>query len=113
MIEHSLASTGWRNELRLTSLVNLPYEEFGSINHLCHATDRRNSAFKNSAFQFNYSVKQGKIYIILPIDNEKVIINDSSKDVLCFKQNIIIGRSAGSNSGMDRVIFTDYPPGFS
>ena len=51
MIEKSLASIGWRNELGLTSFVNLPYEEFGSINHLCHATDRRISACKNSAFQ--------------------------------------------------------------
>ena len=68
---------------------------------------------KNVAFHYNYSTKQGKIYINSPIDNEKVILNDNLRDVLGFKRNVINCRSAGSISGMDRVIFANYPPDFS
>jgi hypothetical protein len=39
----------------------------------------------------------------------KVILNDNLRDVLGFKHNIINGKSAGSTSGMDRVIFAEYP----
>ena len=83
------------------------------MNDLCRSINRRISALKNDAFQFNYSMKQGKIYIIFPIDSESVILNDNLRQVLGFKQSIINGRSAAKTSGMDCVIFADYPPGFS
>ena len=42
------------------------------------------------------------------IKNEKVILDDNLREVLGFKHNIMNSRSAGSTSGMDRVLLADY-----
>ena len=93
--------------------IKLAYKEYGSMTELCRAITRRIYAHKNGAFNFYYLMKHAKIYISSPLDDEKVIINNNLRDVLCFKQNIINGRSTGSISGMERVIFADYRSGFS
>ena len=83
------------------------------MNVLCRAVNRGVSARKKGAFQFNGSIEHGKICISFPIENKKVILNDNLRDVIGFKQNIIIRRRIRSASGMDRYIFADYAPGFS
>ena len=88
-------------------------QKFGSMTDLYRSIIRRISPRKNGAFQFNYSMEQGKIYINSPIDSEKIILNDDLRDVLGFKHNIINGISSGSITGMDRVIFANHPSGFS
>ena len=90
----------------------LPYKEYSIMTDWCRAINRWISACQNGAFHFIYSMKQGEIYVISPIDNEKVFFNDSLWDILGYKQNIINGRSAGTISRMDNVIFAVYPPGF-
>ena len=37
--------------------LTLKYKEFGSVNYLCRAINRRNSDRKNDVFHFNYSIK--------------------------------------------------------
>ena len=80
---------------------------------LCRAINRRSYAGRNGVFQINYSIEQGKVYVSSTIDSEKVILNDNLSDVLGFKHNIINGRCAGTTSGMDHIVFTDTPSGFS
>ena len=92
--------------------IKLPYKEYGSMTHLCCYINRRISARENCAFHFNYFMEYGKISISSPINSEKIILNDSMRDVLGFKQSIINGRSTGSTSGMDCAGQLP-PPGFS
>ena len=89
----------------------LSYKEFGSMNELCRAINKKNSARKNDDIQLNYSKEEGKIYIISPIDNVKIIFKDNLREVLGFKHDVINGKSAGS--AMNRVIFAEYSPTFS
>ena len=48
----------------------------------CRSINRGISDLKNGAFQFSYSMEQGRICISSPTDNDKVILNDNLKDVL-------------------------------
>ena len=91
----SLITEQWIESMDLGECpsVTLPYKELISMNELYHAINWRISAHKNCPFKFHYSVEQGKIYIGSPMDNinwllSMVIINDSLRDVLGFKQNI-------------------------
>ena len=52
------------------------------------------------------------VYISSPIKNEMVHLNDNLRDFLGFKWNVIEVKSAGTISGMERVIFSNYPLGF-
>ena len=97
------------NELYEYPFITLPHKEFGSMNDLCCDLNRRISARENGAFEFNYSMEQGKSYISFPFDIEKVILNNNLRYFLGFKQNIINSRSARSTSVMDRVIIPGYP----
>jgi hypothetical protein len=83
------------------------------MNELCHVINKRISACKKGTFQFNYSREKAKIYISSPIANENVILNENLREVLGFKYNLINGKSAGSASGMNLVIFAEHPPAFS
>ena len=77
------------------------------------AINRKISSRKNDAFHFKFSVEHGRVYICSSINNELVHLYDNLRDVLGFKRNIIEGKSSGNISGMERVIFTDFPPGLS
>jgi hypothetical protein len=83
------------------------------MNELCRAINKKISARKNGTFQFNYSKKEGEVYISSPIDIGKVILNDNLREALGFKYNVINGKSAGSASSLNRVIFAEHLPAFS
>ena len=79
----------------------------------CHTINRKISYRRNGTFHFNYSMEYDRIYITAPVDTEMIHLNDNLRDVLGFKQNMINGRNAAIVSGIDNVIFADYPPGFA
>ena len=66
---------------------------------LCLAITRKISALKN-AFKLSYSVKQRRIYISSPTENEMNHLNDNLRDILGFTENIIEVKSAGRISGI-------------
>jgi hypothetical protein len=93
--------------------VTLRYKEYGTMTDLCRAINRKISYRRNGTFHFNYSMEHDRIYITSPVDTELIHLNDNLRDVLGFKQNMINGKNAGTVSGMDQVIFADYPPGLA
>ena len=58
-------------------------------------------------------MEQGRVYISSPVENKMIYLTNNLSDVLGFKQNIIEGKSTDTKSGKERVIFTDYPLGFT
>ena len=66
----------------------------------CHTIYKRNSARKNNAFHFNYSMEHGRVKTSSPIENEMVRFHDNLRDVLGFKRKIIEGENAETISGM-------------
>jgi len=62
-------------------IITLLFNEFGGMNDLCLAINRRISVRKNNAFQFIYIMEQGKIYISSLIDSDKVILSDNLSGV--------------------------------
>ena len=58
-------------------------------------------------------LEHGRVYVSSPSQNESIHLNKNLIDILGFKRNIIEDKSVCTISGMECVIFADYPPGFS
>ena len=68
--------------------VTLKCIEYGCMTDLYCAINRQISSRKNIAFQFNYSMKQSKIYISSPIEKRR-LFSTSLRDVLGFKNTLL------------------------
>ena len=83
----------------------IPYEKYNNIHELCWFINKKAASQKKGGFTFNYSTEQRKIYITNPFENERIFLNEELREVLGFKDRIII---ATSFSGNDHVIYARY-----